>query len=117
MLVHLKEDMAYTQLDQYRIYGMKFAYGSFGDTDIPWELYREHANILEEGFYTSDWLKNKYGRDFPSVIFKISEMRKLDFDTIIEIAKGLCINFITSSRTTYTQQKSLRIRVHKILKE
>lgn len=109
--------MAYTQLGQYRIYGKKFAYGSFGDTDIPWDLYKEHVNILEEGYCTSDWLKNKYGRDFPNVTFKVSEMRKLNFDTIIEIAKGLGINFITSNRITPTQQKSLRIRVNKILKE
>jgi hypothetical protein len=102
MLVYLKEPMGYTSIGPYRIYGKRFSNGAFGASIVPKELFQEHKDILEEAEYTKDWLEEKFGRTFPDISFRISELSKLEMPELIGIAHGLGIDF--KKKKSYTLQ-------------
>lgn len=94
VLVYLKEPMAYTQINEYRIYGECFSYGRFGSTDLPLSIYKENLDILKDAEYTKEWLEKKFGTEFPETCFTISNLLKLDNTTLIEIARCMGIHYI-----------------------
>ena len=73
MLVYLKNSMSYTVINDQRVYGRKFAYGSFGPANIPVNIYKEKRDILEEAEYTKEWLDNRFNYEFPNISFKLSQ--------------------------------------------
>lgn len=107
MLVYLKEPMGYTQIDGFRVYGEKFAYGSFGSKDVPLSTYKKYEDILEEAEYTQEWLENRYGVEFPPISFKLSEIKKINMDVLSEIAQCVGIDYIKSYRPTLKEKNAL----------
>lgn len=99
--------MGCSTIEGRRVYGRFYAYGSFGPVSIPRKLFLKHKEILEEVVISKRWLKEKTGKDFP-VEFKTSELYTFDFDTTINIAKLLGIEYIRSRKPTSKEQAALR---------
>ena len=108
MLVYLKEPMGYTQIGPYRIYGRNFSSGLFGSCDIPRELYLANKNILEEAEYTPEWLEAKFGRKFPPISFKPSELSKLNIDELSKIAIAMGIKYKKPRNPTLQDKNGLK---------
>lgn len=110
MLVYLREEMGYTQLDGYRIYGKKYAYGSFGPADLPIELYKKNKKILEDAKYTKAWLDKKFGKDFPAISFTVDDLYKMKFSSMVEIASLMGIKYAgpTNKNPTVRERHALR---------
>lgn len=108
MLVFLKEPMGYTQLDIYRIYGRNFSNGAFGSCDVPKELYMAHKDILEEAEYTPEWLKQRFGKEFPQITFRASELSKLDIDDLAKIAIAMGIKYKKPRNPTLQDKNGLK---------
>ena len=108
MLVYHKEPMGYTTIDGKRVYGKFFNYGNFGPTDLPRSVFRKHKDELEEVEYDEKILEKKFGVAFPRVTFKISELWKLDFNKLIDIARLIGIKYIPSRSPTDSERRALR---------
>lgn len=111
MLVYLREPMGYTQLEGKRIYGRKYAYGSFGPADIPYKTYKANKGILIEADYTPEWLENKFGVEFPRVTFKVSDFSKMDFRLMADIANRMGVKYVwsaSSKNPTLKQRNALK---------
>lgn len=115
MLVYLKSDMSYTTLGGLRVYGKKFAYGSFGPTDIPVEIYEQKKDILVEAEYTKEFLDKRYGCDFPDVSFKLSGLYEMDLTTLIKIAHCVGVKYHRGRKTTKTERQALCRAIKKII--
>ncbi len=98
MLVYLKEPMAYTSLEGFRVYGKQYCRGKFGPVDLPREVYELHKDKLEDAEYTSRWLTKKFGKVYQGKPFRVSNLRDLDFDTLISIALFLDIKYARDGR-------------------
>jgi len=107
MLVYLKNSMGYTSIGGIRVYGKKYAYGSLGPADIPAKLFKENKSILEEAYYTKEWLSKRFGANFPDVNFRLSDLAKLDLDIIIDIAKCVGIDYIKSKNTSPAEKRAI----------
>ena len=110
MLVYLKEPMGYTELDGYRVYGCKYAYGSFGSTDLPMAIYKKYKDRLEHAQYTTEWLEKKFNRPFPKLAFTIDSLYKMDFLVLVEIAKLVGIDYRVRAKKnpTVIERNALR---------
>lgn len=110
MLVFLREPMGYTQLDGHRVYGRKYAYGSFGPTDLPTDLYKKHKDILEDAKYTKVWLDNKFKQNFPDIAFTASDLYRMDFEAMVDIARKMGIKYVwtTNKKPTTKERHALR---------
>ena len=100
--------MGYTTVEGRRVYGKFFNYGRFGPTEMAYEVFRKNRALLEEEYITNEWLSKRFGIDFPSVRFKITEMWKLDFEPLIQVANLLGINYRKSRYPTTTEKRALR---------
>jgi hypothetical protein len=109
--------MSYTVIDGKRVYGKKFAYGSFGPTDISFEVYENNSKILSEAYYTKQWLDKKYNMDFPDITFKLSDLYKIDIDTLIEISRCIGIKYHKRRKTTVPEKKALCRSIKKIISQ
>lgn len=109
MLVYLKNPMAYTSIDGKRVYGRKYAYGSMGPTNVSRESFKKYREILEETEYTKSYLDEKFNGNFPDVSFKVSEISKLDFLTLVKVAKSLGIKY-HRRRVSPTNKEVLALR-------
>ena len=107
--------MSYTVLNGKRVYGRKFAYGSFGPTDISIDVYEEQKNILEEAEYTKEWLDNKFGGRFPNVSFKSSQLYKLDIEILSQIALGVGIKYLKKHKVSVQEKRALCRAIKKII--
>lgn len=94
MLVYLKEQMGYGSIEGQRVYGRKYARGTFGPTDIPYSLWEKHKNCLAPGEYTSKWLETKYKKQFPDIVFTIDSLKELDDSMLSSIAKLVGVLFV-----------------------
>jgi hypothetical protein len=110
MLVYLKEPMGYTQIDNYRIYGRKYAYGSFGAVDLPAKLYKKHKNILENAKYTKEWLEEKFNKTFPKMSFTIDDLYRMEFSAMLKIARLVGIDYIWASKKKPTIKERHALR-------
>ena len=108
MLVYHKEPMGYTSIGSKRIYGKFFNYGRFGPANVTRSTFKKHKNILEEVEYDEKILKKIFGVTFPIVRFRISELWKLDFNKLIEVALLIGIPYIPSRTPTYNERRALR---------
>ena len=115
MLVYLKSNMSYTVLGGQRVYGRKFAYGSLGPTDVSMDIYKENKDILEEAEYTKKWLDNKFGKEFPNISFKPSELYRLDMDVLTHIARGVGIKYFRRRKTSIQEKRALCRAIKKII--
>ena len=108
MLVYHKDPLGYTSINGRRIYGEFFSYGRFGPAEVTYKEFREYRDILSELPITGEWLGRKFGKDFPECSFKYSEMRKLDFGKLIEIAKLLDIDYRKPRHPTDIDRRALK---------
>jgi hypothetical protein len=110
MLVYFKEPMGHTVVDGYRIYGRKYAYGSFGSTDLPLNVYKENRELLEDAEYTTAWLEKKFKRGFPPLSFTIKTLYEMQDDKLIQIATliGIKSNYSKTQELTIKQRHALR---------
>lgn len=110
MLVYLKEPMGYTQLDGYRVYGRKYAYGSFGSTDLPVATYKKYKEILEDAPYTQGWLESKFNKSFDGYCFRIRDLYSMSFEDMIKLARLVGINYVERGRhePTVKERNALR---------
>lgn len=115
MLVYLKNNMSYTILDGKRIYGRKFAYGSFGPTDISISTYKEQQNILEEAEYTKEWLDNKFGKNFPNITFKLSGLYKIEINILIQIAYCVGIKYLQRYKISVHEKRALCRAIKRVI--
>ncbi len=97
MLVYLKEPMGYSEIAGQRIYGSKYARGTFGPRDIPWDLYQKNKEILAHAEYTDDWLSKKFSKQFPSISFTVDTLKDLDDSTLAELARLLGVRYINKA--------------------
>jgi hypothetical protein len=100
--------MGYTSVEGRRVYGEFYSYGRFGPTEITYEEFRQHRSILSEIPITGEWLSKKFGKSFPSCSFKYTEMRKLDFGKLIEIAILLGIDYRKPRHPTEKDRRALK---------
>lgn len=117
MLVFLKEDMGYIKLGNYRIYGKKYSYGRMGPTDIPYDIYKEYNNILECAEYTKEWLDKKFNTEFPDISFLLKDLKKIDTDTLIQIANCVGIKYIKSRWMKPNEIRALCRSIDNIIRE
>ena len=115
MLVYLKQSMSYTTIDNKRVYGRKFAYGSMGPTDIPINIYRKNKDILDEAEYTKKWLEKKFDHEFPPISFKLSQLYSIDMNTLTKIARAVGIKYIKNRKTTVYEKRTLCRIIQKII--
>lgn len=94
MLVHHKEALGYVQFGPARVYGRGYAQGSMPPTDIPLEVYKKYVDILEPAHYTDKWLSSKFNKPFPPTRFLIKELRHMDDDTLVGIARLCGVNYM-----------------------
>jgi hypothetical protein len=107
--------MSYTVINNKRVYGKKFAYGSLGPTDIPLDIFKPNRNILEEAEYTKAWLDNKFGKEFPDISFKPSRLYKLDISVLTKIAHGVGIKYLRNRKTTVQEKRALCRAIQKTI--
>lgn len=119
MLVYLKQDMSYTTIDGHRIYGRKYSYSSMGPTNVSLDLYKEYIDILDEASYDKYWLESKYNGIFPNISFKLSELNKIDFNTLVVLAKLIGIKYIKTKNKPNKFQRAALIHcvVNRLNKE
>lgn len=110
MLVYARVPMGYTSIGNKRVYGKFFSYGRFGPTDIPYELFLKHQEQLEEVEYTRDILEEKFGGTFPATSFKLSKLKLIPFENLVEIARALGIDYRTNRQTPSLQHKRALMR-------
>ena len=115
MLVYLRSNMSYTVLDGQRVYGKKFAYGSLGPTDVSMNIYKENKDILEEAEYTKEWLDNKFGKEFPNISFKLSQLYGLAMDDLILVAQGVGINYLRNRKISVQEKRTLCRAIKKMI--
>lgn len=116
MLVYTKEPMGYMSIDGKRIYGENFNYGKFGPTEITHEAYLKYKGVLKEAPIVPEWLEKRFGKKFPQVNFVYEDTyENIDFDTVIEIAKTLGINYIKSFKPTRSEKRALRRAIINII--
>jgi len=113
MLVYHTEPMGYTSIDGCRVYGEYFSYGRFGPTEVTYEQFCKYRPILREFPITGQWLSQKFGKKFPECSFKYTEMRRLDFDKLIEIARLLGIDYRKPRHPTGAEKRALKSAVIK----
>jgi hypothetical protein len=108
MLVYHSNPLGYLQIEGYRIYGKKYAYGSFGPTDIPRDLYKKHKDILVDAVYTKEWLDRKFSKNFPAISFDISfNISDADLKTIAELV-GIKVSYGKRHELTTIERNALR---------
>jgi len=109
LLVYAKLPMGYTSVGGKRVYGRNFCYGKFGPTEIPYNTFMEHREQLEEVVYTSALLEQLFSGSFPNVSFRLTEIHKLDFDILVEVANALGLEYIKGrSKPTLQHKRALR---------
>lgn len=110
MLVYFKEPMSYLNIDGYKIYGKKYAYGSFGSTDIPIELYKKHEHVLIDAEYTARWLETRFGKKFPPISFTIKDLYSMEDSKLVDIAKlvGVKYHYRKSNELSIKERHALR---------
>lgn len=108
MLVYLKSPMGYTTLDGIRVYGKYYNYGSFGPSDIPFQTYKRHKDILEDAVYTKEWLESKFKKEFPDISFTVQDIFGLDSKTLISLARLVGVNYTSNKELTINERYSLR---------
>jgi len=111
MLVYHAEPMGYTSVDGKRVYGEYFSYGKFGPTEITYEQFRKYRPLLKELPITGAWLSEKFGKNFPECSFTYTQMRKLSFDKLVEVAKLLGIDYRKPRHPTKTDVRALKTAV------
>ena len=105
MLVYAKVPMGYISIGGQRIYGKFFSYGRFGPTEIPFNLFIENKERLEEVEYTADILEQKFGRKFPDISFKLSKINLISFEDLVKIAHALGIDYLKGRQKPSIQHK------------
>ena len=115
MLVYLKNPMGYTTIDGKRVYGKKFAYGTFGPTDISIDAYEKYKDILEDAEYTKEWLENKYKANFPDIKFTINTIKNLDYKNLALLAKLVGVKYHKGVKRKITRaEKNALVRSIKL---
>lgn len=114
MLVHHIEPMGYTSVDGKRVYGEYFSYGRFGPTEVTYEQFKRYRPLLREIPITDKWLSDKFNKQFPQCSFKYTEMRKLDFDKMVEIAILLGIDY---RKPRYPDKKDVRALKNAVIRK
>jgi hypothetical protein len=102
-------------IGEQRVYGKKFAYGSFGPTDIPSDVYKKNKNILEEAEYTKEWLDKNFNNEFPNISFKLSRLYQIDIDVLIQIASCVGINYLRNKKVSVQEKRTLCRAIHKMI--
>jgi hypothetical protein len=108
MLVYHIDPMGYTTIDGKRIYGECFNYGAFGPAEITYKQFSKNKKILKEQPVTDSWLEKKFGKKFPSIQFKITEMWRVDFEKLIDIARLIGIDYRKPRHPTSMDKRALR---------
>lgn len=108
MLVYAKVPMGYTTVGGKRIYGKNFSYGRFGATEIPYKLFMEHKEQLDDIEYTGAMLEEKFGHKFPEVSFKLSEIHLVIFLDLVEVIRAFGIKYSPSKNPTIQERRALR---------
>ncbi len=117
MLVYLKQDLSYTSIDGQRVYGEKFAYGSFGPTNISIKVYKANRDILKPAKYTKAWLEQRFKKCFPKLSFSLVDLNGFDLKTLINISEGLGISYIKSRHPTQQEKRALVRSIKKIISQ
>lgn len=119
MLVYLKEPMGRTELDGHVVCGEYYNYGRLGPANIPRRVYLKHREVLKEVPITSEWLSKSFNRPFPPVKFTVDEMHKVNWSTLVQIARLMGIEYIGDVRhkSTELQRRALRRGVLKRIEE
>lgn len=94
MLVHHKDLLGYIQFGITRVYGRGFAGGSMPAADISLEVYKKYAYLLEPAHYTAEWLEKKFNKKFPPIKFLIKELRHMEDDALVGIARLCGVNYL-----------------------
>lgn len=110
MYVYLKEPMAHAIIDGIALYGKYYARGSFGATNVSRQFYTKHKEVLEEFEITSEWLKRKFNKEFPSLAFTPKNFWTIDFHTVVEFARLLGIDYKWSSQREFTDVEKRALR-------
>jgi len=108
VLVYHRDSLGYTVVGSKRVYGEFFNYGRFGPTEVSYKEFRENKENLIELPITGEWLSKKFNKKFPQCSFKYSEMRKLDFNKLIEIAILLDIKYLKPRSPTTDDIRALK---------
>lgn len=118
MLVYHKDPIGYVQFGRYRVYGEYYNYGIHGPADIPRKIFLRNREQLIEVAYTKDYLEERYGGEFPSVKFRQTMIRLVDFKTTIELARALGIDYKKSvGKSTRDERRALRRSIVNKLEE
>ena len=115
MLVYLKEPMGCTEIDGYVICGKYYNYGRRGPANVPRKIYLKNKEILKEVPITGEWLSKAFNADFPSVKFTVTEMYRVNWPTLVEIARLRGIEYIGDVRrkSSELQRRALRKNILK----
>jgi len=115
MLVYLKEQMGRTEINGHAICGKYYNYGRGGPANISRQLYLKHREVLIEVPITSEWLSEKFGKEFPPIKFTIEEMYRIKWRTLVSIARLMGIEYVGNSNKepSNLHTRALRLSVIK----
>lgn len=82
MLVHAKNPRGVLYTHGYQIWGKETGQHP---KDIPWEVYQECRDGLQDATYREGYLSVKFGHSFPVVAFTYNEVRFLPDATLDKI--------------------------------
>lgn len=88
MLVHAKNPRGVLYLDRFRIHGNETGRQP---CDIPFDLYNQCKDGLQDATYREGYLRSKFGRPCPVVAFTYSEVRFLPDKTLQALAETMGI--------------------------
>ncbi|MHA2063189.1 MAG: hypothetical protein ACXABY_02290 [Candidatus Thorarchaeota archaeon] len=100
--------MGYTTVEGRRVYGKFFNYGRFGPAEMPYKTFKKNRELLEEVNITGSWLENRFGGKFPQINFKLTEMWKVEFGLLVQIANCMGIEYKKSRHPNDTEKRALR---------
>ena len=90
MLVHAKNPMGIAHIEQYRIYGRNWGYEP---TDVPFSIYEKYKDVLVDATYREGSLSKIFGRPFPEIAFKYSELKHLPDITLDKLLTAFGVEF------------------------
>ena len=90
MLVHAKDPYGQTKIEHRKFYGEAT---NHGPQDVPYEFYQNYKHYLVGGTYRDSYLKKHFRGPFPTIAFKLKELRHLPRKTLETLAYGMTIHF------------------------
>lgn len=90
MLVFCKNPRGVLYIGKYRIYGIETG---MPPTDLPFIIYNKCRDGLQDATYREGYLSKKFGKTFPEIAFRYSDLEVLPSEFLDKFGPLLCSSY------------------------